>query len=329
MRSPASLIALCGAALVALAANGAAAAPAPKDAYPNKPVRMVIPFAAGGFSDVVGRIVTQKLSEQLGQPVVADNRPGASGIIGSEIVARAVPDGYTLLLNSFNHVVNPSLMRLPYDPIKGFTVISMIAGGPPLVMMVNPSSPIKSVQDLISLAKKRPGHLNYASSGIGTSGHLIGELFKLRTGVDIVHVAYKGSGASMTAIVAGEVTMASTYMPVALPQVQSGKLRALAVTSARRSPVLPDVPTMAETGVKGIEVIGFAGLLGPPKMPAPLVKRLHGEMVKLAKDPDFVKRYGAYDMEPVATTGEEFIRYMQREIALWSEVIRSAGVKPR
>lgn len=329
MRSPASLIALCGAALVALAANGAAAAPAPKDAYPNKPVRMVIPFAAGGFSDVVGRIVTQKLSEQLGQPVVADNRPGASGIIGSEIVARAVPDGYTLLLNSFNHVVNPSLMRLPYDPIKGFTVISMIAGGPPLVMMVNPSSPIKSVQDLISLAKKRPGHLNYASSGIGTSGHLIGELFKLRTGVDIVHVAYKGSGASMTAIVGGEVNMASTYMPVALPQVQSGKLRALAVTSARRSPVLPDVPTMAETGVKGIEVIGFAGLLGPPKMPAPLVKRLHGEMVKLAKDPDFVKRYGAYDMEPVATTGEEFIRYMQREIALWSEVIRSAGVKPR
>ena len=290
---------------------------------------MVIPFGAGGFSDVVGRIVTQKLAESLGQPVVADNRPGASGIIGSEIVARAAPDGYTLLLNSFNHVVNPSLMRLPYDPIKGFTVISMIAGGPPLVMMVNPSSPIKSVKELIALAKQRPGQLNYASSGIGTSGHLIGELFKLRTGADIVHVAYKSSGASMTAIVGGEVNMASTYMPVALPQVQSGRLRALAVTSARRSPVLPDVPTMAEAGVKGIEVIGFAGLLGPPGMPAPLVKRLHGEMIKLAKDPDFAKRYAAYDMNPVATTGEEFIRYMQREIGLWAEVIRSAGIKPR
>jgi tripartite-type tricarboxylate transporter receptor subunit TctC len=313
----------------ALGVNASAAAPAPKDTYPNKPVRMVIPFAAGGFSDVVGRIVTQKLSENIGQPVVADNRPGASGIIGSEIVARATPDGYTLLLNSFNHVVNPSLMRLPYDPIKGFTVISMIAGGPPLVMMVNPSSPIKSVKDLIATAKQRPGQLNYGSSGIGTSGHLIGELFKLRTGADIVHVAYKSSGASMTAIVGGEVNMASTYMPVALPQVKSGRLRALAVTSARRSPVLPDVPTMAEAGVKGIEVIGFAGLLGPPNMPAPLVKRLHGEMIRLAKDPDFAKRYAAYDMDPVATSGPEFIRYMQREISLWAEVIRSAGIKPR
>lgn len=315
--------------VAALGINVSAAAPAAKDSYPNKPVRMVIPFAAGGFSDVVGRIVTQKLSENIGQPVVADNRPGASGIIGSEIVARATPDGYTLLLNSFNHVVNPSLMRLPYDPIKGFTVISMIAGGPPLVMMVNPSSPIKSVKDLIATAKQRPGQLNYGSSGIGTSGHLIGELFKLRTGVDIVHVAYKSSGASMTAIVAGEVNMVSAYMPVVLPQVQSGRLRALAVTSARRSPVLPDVPTMAEAGVKGIEVIGFAGLLGPPNMPAPLVKRLHGETIRLAKDPDFAKRYAAYDMDPVATSGPEFIRYMQREIDLWAEVIRSAGIKPR
>jgi tripartite-type tricarboxylate transporter receptor subunit TctC len=321
--------AACAVLVAAPGFNTSAAAPAAKETYPNKPIRMIIPFTAGGFSDVVGRIVTQKLSEQVGQPVVADNRPGASGIIGSEIVARAAPDGYTLLLNSFNHVVNPSLMKLPYDPIKGFTVISMIAGGPPLVMMVNPSSPIKSVKDLIAAAKKEPGKLNYASSGIGTSGHLIGELFKLRTGVDIVHVAYKGSGASMTAIIAGEVNMASTYMPVALPQVQGKRLRALAVTSARRSPVLPDVPTMAEAGVKGIEVIGFAGLLGPPKMPAPLVKRLHAEMVKLAKDPDFVKRYGAYDMEPVASTGEEFIRYMQREIDLWGEVIRKVGIKPR
>ncbi|MGQ0523347.1 MAG: Bug family tripartite tricarboxylate transporter substrate binding protein [Betaproteobacteria bacterium] len=315
--------------IAALGFDPATAAPAAKDAYPNKPVRMVIPFAAGGFSDVVGRIVTQKLSENLGQPVVADNRPGASGIIGSEIVVRAAPDGYTLLLNSFNHVVNPSLMRLPYDPIKGFTVISMIAGGPPLVMMVNPSSPMKSVKDLIALAKQRPGQLNYGSSGIGTSGHLIGELFKLRSGADIVHVAYKSSGASMTAIIGGEVNMASTYMPVALPQVQSGRLRALAVTSARRSPVLPDVPTMAEAGVKGIEVIGFAGLLGPPNMPAPLVKRLHEEMIRLAKDADFAKRYAAYDMDPVATTGAEFARYMQREIDLWAEVIRSAGIKPR
>jgi tripartite-type tricarboxylate transporter receptor subunit TctC len=315
---------------VCIAASGYCAAPAlaaARSDYPNKPIRMVIPFAAGGFSDVVGRIVTQKMSENMGQPVVSDNRPGASGIIGSEIVVRALPDGYTLLLNSFNHVVNPSLMRLPFDPIKDFTSIAMIAGGPPLVMMVHPSSPIKSVKDLIAQARQRPGQLNYGSSGIGTSGHLIGELFKQRAGVNLVHVAYKSSGASMTAILAGEVNMVSAYMPVVLPQVQSGKLRGLAVTSARRSPVLPDLPTMAEAGVKGVEVIGFAGLLGPPKMPAHLVKRLHAETVKLAKDPDFVKRYAAYDMETVATTGDEFVRYMRGQIDLWAEVVKSAGIK--
>ena len=322
MRSPASLIALCGAALVALAANGAAAAPAPKDAYPNKPVRMVIPFAAGGFSDVVGRIVTQKLSEQLGQPVVADNRPGASGIIGSEIVARAVPDGYTLLLNSFNHVVNPSLMRLPYDPIKGFTVISMIAGGPPLVMMVNPSSPIKSVQDLISLAKKRPGHLNYASSGIGTSGHLIGELFKLRTGVDIVHVAYKGSGASMTAIVGGEVNMASTYMPVALPQVQSGKLRALALTGAKRWKGMPDVPTMQEAGFKGYNLINWFGLWLPANASPALMARLHAEVVKVLADPEIRQQFDVQGLEGVGSKPEDFAKFVAQQSAFMTDFAR-------
>jgi tripartite-type tricarboxylate transporter receptor subunit TctC len=323
---------LPGVALIAsvgiLSLHAVAAAPAGKETYPERPIRMVIPFGAGGFSDVVGRIVAQKLSESLGQQVVSDNRPGASGIIGSEIVVRAAPDGYTLLLNSFNHVVNPSLMRVPYDPIKGFTSISLIAEGPPLVMLISPSSPIKSVKDLIAHARKRPGELNYGSSGIGTSGHLIGELFKLKTGTNLVHVAYKSSGASMLAIVGGEITMISTYMPTALPQVKSGRLRPLAVTAARRSRALPDVPTMAESGVQGLEVSGFAGLMGPPRMPAHLVKLLHGEMVKMAKDPDFVARYGSYDMQPVASPPAEFVSYMQREIARWEEVIRSAGIQP-
>lgn len=330
MRKSAFLAAFGAAALsAALASNAVAAAPGAKPGYPERPIRMVIPFGAGGFSDVVGRIVAQKLSDSLGQQVVSDNRPGASGIIGSEIVVRAAPDGYTLLLNSFNHVVNPSLMQVPYDPIKGFTSISLIADGPPLVMLVNPSSPIKNVSDLIAAAKKRPGELNYGSSGIGTSGHLIGELFKLKTGANIVHVAYKSSALSMLGIVGGEIAMISTYMPTALPQVKSGRLRPIAVTAPRRSPALPEVPTMAESGVQGIEVSGFAGLMGPPRMPAHLVKRLHAEMVKMAKDPDFVARYASYDMQPVASTPEEFVAYMQREIARWAEVIRSAGIKAK
>lgn len=313
----------------ALSGIAAAAAPPAKPNYPTKPIRMIIPFGAGGFSDVVGRIVAQKLSESLGQTVVSDNRPGASGIVGTDIVVHAIPDGYTLLLNSFNHVVNPSLMRPPYDPIKDFTVISLIAEGPPLVMLVNPKSPVKSVQDLIATAKQKPGQLNYGSSGIGTSGHLIGELFKLKTGVNIVHVAYKSSATSMLAIVGGEITMISTYMPTALPQIKSGRLRPIAMTGSRRSPVIPDVPTMAESGVPGIEVSGFAGLLAPPKLAQALVRQLHGEMVKMAKDPDFVQRYMSYDMRPVASTPQEFVSYMQREIARWAEVIRSAGIKPR
>ena len=304
-----------------------AAPPPAKAGYPERPIRMVIPFGAGGLSDVVGRIVAQKLSESLGQSVVADNRPGASGIIGSEIVARAAPDGYTLLLSSFNHVVNPSLMKLPYDPIKDFTSISLIADGPPLVMLVSPSSPLKGVTDLIALAKKRPGQLNYGSSGIGTSGHLIGEFIKLKTGVDMVHVAYKSSSLSMQAILGGEITTISTYMPTALPQVKSGRLRPIAVTSSRRTPALPDIPTMAESGIDGLEVSGFTGLMGPPKMPEHLVKRLHAEAVKMAKDRDFAARHAVYDMQPVASTPQEFVRYMQREIERWGVVIRSAGIK--
>lgn len=316
-----------GLILVVAVTSQLATAAVHAQSYPDKPIRMIIPFAAGGFSDVVGRIVGQKLSESMKQPVVIDNRPGASGIIGTEIVARAAPDGYTLLLNSFNHVVNPSLMRPPFDPVKDFYPVSLIAEGPPLVMMVNPSSPVKSVKDLIALARSQPGKLNYGSSGVGTSGHLIGELFKLASGVDMVHVAYKSSGASMTAVIGGEVTMVSTYMPVALPQVKGGRLRPIAVTGARRSPVLPEVPTMAEAGVPGVVATGFAGLLAPARTPEAIVKRLHAEIVKLKSDADFVKKYAAYDMEPVASTPGEFARYMQDEIAKWARVIKAAGIR--
>ena len=296
-------------------------------AYPSKPIRMVIPFAAGGFSDVVGRIVGQKLSENMGQPVVLDNRAGASGIIGTDIVAKSQPDGYTLLLNSFNHVVNPSLMATPFDPIKDFASISLIADGPPLVTMVNASTPVKTVKELIALAKSRPGQLNYGSSGNGTSGHLIGELLKQVTGVDLVHVAYRSSGASMSAVISGEVAMVSAYMPVALPQVRSGRLRALVTTGARRSAALPDVPTMVESGLPAVVVSGFVGMLAPQRTPSAIVTRLHAEAVKMARDPEFAKRYAAFDMNPVASTPQEFVRYMQEEIGKWAKVIKTADIR--
>lgn len=296
-------------------------------AYPTKPIRMLIPFTAGGFSDVVGRIVGQKLAESMGQPVVIDNRPGASGIIGTDIVVKSQPDGYTLLLSSFNHVVNPSLMNPPYHPIKDFAAISLIADGPPLVMMVSASSPVKSVKQLVDFAKARPGVLNYGSSGIGTSGHLIGELFKLEAGIDIVHVAYRGSNLSLPAVMSGEVSMVSTYMPTALPHVKSGKLQAIAVTGARRSAVLPDTPTMVESGVSGVVVSGFAGMLAPAGTSPAIVKRLYQEVVKMSKNADFVKRYATYDMTPTASTPQELVTYTEQELAKWSRVIKAAGIQ--
>ncbi len=315
------LIHMVGLALVSAAPHAGA------QSYPSKPIRMVIPFAAAGFSDVVARIVGQKLSDSVGQPVVIDNRPGASGIMGTDIVAKSQPDGYTLLINSFNQVVNPALPKPPFDPVAGFASVSLIADGPPLVMMVNPATPANTVKELIELTKSRPGQLNYGSTGIGTSGHLIGELFKLKTGAKIVHVPYRSSGASMTAVVGGEVAMVSTYMPVALPQVRSGRLRTLAVTGPRRSAMLPEAPTMAEAGVPGVVVTGFAGMMAPAGTPKTIVGRLHTEVAKMAKDPDFVKRYASYDMNPIASTPDEFVKYLQDEIAKWSTVIKTAGIR--
>jgi tripartite-type tricarboxylate transporter receptor subunit TctC len=295
--------------------------------YPSKPIRVIIPFIAGGFSDIVGRIVGQKMSESMGQPVVFDNRPGASGIIGTEIVARSQPDGHTLLLSSFNHVVNPSLMNPPFDPVKDFAAISLIADGPPLVMLVNPSMPVKNVKELIDLAKAHPGKLNYGSSGIGTSGHLIGELFNLEAGINIVHVPYRGSNLFIPAAMSGEVSMVSTYMPTALPQIRSGRLRAIAVTGGRRSVVVPELPTMVESGVTGVVVSGFAGLLGPAALPPAIVKRLNQEVVKMCQSPDFIKRYEAYDMTPLASSPQELVTFTEKELVKWAKVIKTANIQ--
>ena len=318
-----SVLAVAAATSVAHAQGTATGA----KAYPTKAIRFVIPFSAGGFSDILGRIIGQKLSESVGQPVIMDNRPGASGNIGAELVAKAPPDGYTLLINSINYVINPGLIRPPFDPIRDFAAISLIASGPPLVLAVHPSMPVKSVRELVALAKARPGELNFANSGIGTSPHLAGELLRDMTGIKIVQVPYKGSVQSIYAVISGEVAVTFPNLTVALPHMKTGKLRALAVTSIKRAPTAPELPTMNESGLRGFEVSGFIGLLAPAATPPAIVSLLNSEIVKMRKQPDFVERFEGSGMEPVASAPELFTRYMEREIAKWDKVIKAAGVR--
>ena len=320
---------LC-AALAAVAPAGVAhaqSAAAGTKPYPVKTIRFVIPFSAGGFSDILGRIVGQKLSESVGQPVIMDNRAGASGNIGAELVARAPPDGYTLLINSINYVINPGLIHPPFDPIRDFAAVSLIAAGPPLVLAVHPSMPVRSVKELVALAKARPGELNFANSGIGTSPHLAGELLRHTTGINIVQVPYKGAVQSIYAVISGEVAVTFPNLTVALPHMKTGKLRVLAVTSIKRAPAAPELPTMDESGLRGFEVTGFLGLLAPAGTPPAIVSLLNSEIVKMRKQPDFVERFESHGMEPVASAPEPFTRYMEHEIAKWDKVIKTARVR--
>lgn len=317
--------ALLGAALLVLvAADGARA-----QAYPSKPIRFIIPFPASGFSDILGRIVAQKLSESVGQPVVNDNRPGASGNIGAEMVAKAQPDGYTLLINAFNYVINPSVMQLSFDPLKDFAAVSLIADGPPQVLAVGPSSPYRSVQEVIAAARARPGQLNFATAGTGTSPHLAVELLRSMTGIDVVMIPYKGSVLAVSAVVSGEIAVSIPNLPTVLPLLKSGKLRGLAVTSAKRSSSVPELPTMIESGFPGFEMGGFLGLLAPLKTPRGIIQKLNSEMVVLTKQRDFIDRLDTFGMQPVGSTPEEFAQFMRDQIAKWARVFKSAGGKPK
>lgn len=296
--------------------------------YPAKPIRFVIPFPPGSFSDVAGRLTGQKLSESMGQPVVMDVRPGASGNIGAEIVVRANPDGYTLLLNSFNYVANPGVMRLPFDPIRDFTPISMVADGIPLVLVVSSTSPHKSVQDLIAYAKARKGQLNFATSGRGTSSHLVLLMLKQVVGAEMNQVPYKGTSQALGALVGGEIAAAVPYLNVGLPHIKAGRLRALAVTGAKRTPSMPELPTMVESGFPGLVITGFAGLLAPARVPQPVVARLHREIVAIGKHQDYIDRLAVFDLQPVGSTPQEFSKYLAAEIAKWKKVFSDAGEKP-
>ena len=313
---------------VGIVATLVLAGPAQAQDYPTKPIRLVVPFAAGGATDVLARLVGERLTASLGQQVVVDNRPGAGGNIGSDIVAKAEPDGYTILMGAVGtHAINPSLYpKMPYDPVKDFAPVTLVASVPN-VLVVNPEVPANSVQELIDLAKAKPGELNFASSGNGTSIHLSGELFKAMTGTDIVHVPYKGSGPAVTDLLGGQVQMMFDNMPSSLPHVKAGKLRALGVTSAKRSPALPEVPTIAEAGVPGYDATSWFGILAPAGTPEPVVTRLQGAIVQALGEPEMRQRMADLGAEPVGDTPAEFGQFIAAEIAKWAKVVNDAGVK--
>ena len=309
---------LLGCLPVAVAAQGA---------YPHKPIRMIVPYPPGGPTDVLGRIVAQKLSESLGQQVVVENRPGASGMIGSEIVAKAAPDGYTLLANASIHVINPSLYpKMSFDALRDFAPVSLIAQVP-LILVVNPNLPVKSVQELIALGKAQPNLLNFGSSGNAAAPHLAGESFKIATGVQMQHVPYKGSAPALTALISGDVQLAFVN-PVAIGQhVKSGRMRALAVAGARRSALMPDVPTLREAGVEGVEVALWYGVLAPSATPTAVIHTLANGVIAAANTPAVKQRLLEQGAEPVGSTPEEFGKTFREEVARWAEVVAVSGAR--
>jgi tripartite-type tricarboxylate transporter receptor subunit TctC len=288
---------------------------------------MLIGFAPGGGTDIVGRIVAQKLGEALGHQVIADNRAGASGQLAAELVAKAAPDGYTIMMAHIAAIsILPSLSKLPYDPLKDFAPISLAAIGPNL-LVVHPSLPVRSVKELIALAKARPGELQFASAGAGTVQHLAGELFKLQAKVDMLHVPYKGSGQSIVDLIAGQVHMDFDSVPPVINYVRQGRLRALAVTSAKRFSLLPDIRTIEESGVPGFDMSTWWGLVAPAAMGKDAIGRLQTETVKLLRQPDVKEKIAFAGAETVGNTPEEFAAYIRTETAKYARIVKAANIK--
>jgi tripartite-type tricarboxylate transporter receptor subunit TctC len=312
-------------ALAALAISAAAHA----QVYPARPIRMIVAYPPGGGTDIVGRMLAQKLGESLGQTVVVENRGGASGNIGTELAARAAPDGYTILMgNVAPNAINVSLFKdMAFDPVADFAPVSLVASTPN-ILVVHPSTPARTVKEVIALAKAKPGTLNFASAGVGSSSHLAGELFRILAGADIVHVPYKGAGPAMVDVLSGQVQLYFATMPAAMPHVKPGKLAPVAVTSARRSQTLPGLPTIAESGVPGYEASTWYGVLAPAHTPAAVVARLHGDIVKILADAALHARLADQGFDPVGSSPEEFGAYIKSEILKWGKVIRDAGIRP-
>ena len=323
MRNKTLLLVACGASAFALSSTGATA-----QNYPTKPIRMIVAYPPGGGTDIVGRMIAQKLSENFGQTVVIDNRGGAAGGIGSEIAAHSVPDGYTIIMgNVAPNAINVSLYaKLGYDPVKDFEPVSLVASTPN-ILVVLPSLAVKTVPELIALAKAKPGSLNYPSAGLGSSSHLAGELFDNLAGVKMVHIPYKGGGPALTDLLGGQVQLMFATMPAAMPHVRSGRLRAIAVTSVKRSQAMPELPTIGET-LKGYDASTWYGVLAPARTPRPIITTLHAEIVKILGVVETRDRLLAQGFEPVGGTPAEFGTYIKAEIAKWAKVIKAAGIKP-
>jgi tripartite-type tricarboxylate transporter receptor subunit TctC len=295
--------------------------------YPAKPVRWIVPFPPGGGSDALARIMSPKLGESLGQQIVIDNRPGAGANIGAEVASKSPPDGYTILMGNVAHAINMSLYAKPgYDFVKDFAAVNLLASTPNIVV-VHPSVPARSIQQLVALAKARPGELDFASSGSGSSAHLAGELFNSLAGTRMNHVPYKGGGPAVAALVSGEVSVGFATMPSAINHVKSGRMRGLAVTTAKRSPAAPDLPTVSEAGLNGYEAGTWYGLLVPAATSKDTVTRLHADSMKVLTAPDVKQRLEAAGFEPIGSTPDEFGTYIRSEVAKWTKVVRAARVR--
>jgi len=311
-------------AVVLLGAAQLAVAQAP---YPTKPIRLIVGFPPGGTNDIVARVLAPKLTEYLGQTLVVENRGGANTAIACEMFVRTPPDGHTLMLNAPGHATNPALMKLNFDSIRDFSFITIAAESQNL-LVVHPSLPVNSVKTLIALSKKYPpGSINYGSSGTGTTVHLSAELFQHMTGVKWLHIPYKGGGPGVIALVAGEISLYFGNVPTVVQHVRAGKLRALATTGPKRTPVAPEIPTVAESGVPGYEVTTFYGVSAPAKTPRPIIDRLHGEIVRALNTAELRERLQGLGADPVGNTPEQYTAFMQNEIAKWGKVIKAAGIK--
>lgn len=320
---------IAGFTLAALAAGAPAQSTSTvsEQAYPNKTIRMIVPFPAGGPTDIIARTVGQKLTESMGQPVVIDNRGGSGGNIGTEIVARAAPDGYTLLMAIVGHAINPFLYsKIPYDPVKDFSPITK-TGAATIILVAHPSVPVKSIKDLIVLAKAKPRQLNFGSPGSGTPHHLAAELLKTMAGIDLIHVPYKGAAPAIADLLGGQVNTAIVSLPAAFPHVKAGKLTALGVTSGMRSAIVPEVPTFAEAGLGGYELENWYGLLAPARTPRQIIEKLNGETVKALQLPDVKERLHSQGFEIRTSTPDEFAVYIKSELVKWAKIVKASGAK--
>ena len=296
-------------------------------AYPSRPIRIISIFPAGGGNDILCRAVAQKVTENLKQQVIVENRPGANGIIGTEVAARSAPDGYTITLIPSGHAVNASLYRkLPFDSIKDFTPITL-AGSSPLVVALHPSVPVKSIKELVALARARPGQINYGTAGVGSSGHLAGALFENMTGTTLAHIPYKGMSLAVTDVIGGQVYMTFGTSLSVVPHVRSARLRALAVTGAQRSPALPDLPTVAESGVPGYEASLWYGFVGPARLPAEIVQRLNAEIAAALGAPEVRERLASQGVDARSSTADEFARLLVSDLDRWAKVVQRLGLR--